>query len=81
MKSRISRSDLLFVLQKNFSCRVNYADQNNGNTSGSPASPILSQPNGETQAHNRREHNTADDTGLSTGVYNTFDSLEKPTLL
>ena len=52
---------------------INNADQKNTNISESQASPFLRVTNEEIQGDNRREHNTADDTDLSLGVYKTFD--------
>ena len=52
-------------------CFVIYAVQDN-DISDSPASPLLSITNEETQAENRRDYNTANVTGLSLGFYQTF---------
>ena len=53
-------------------CFVIYAVQDNVNINVSPASLLLSVANEETQADNRGDHNTADETPLSSGVYKTF---------
>ena len=51
---------------------INYPDADNENINGSPAKTLLSVANEETQSDNRGDHNTADETPLSSGVYKTF---------
>ena len=50
---------LIFLYNKTFLCCINYAG---------PASPLLIQQKEETQGDINREHNTADEPGLSSGV-------------